>query len=232
MGGVSATPNGTSHLSGTSESTRMSGPRLVDDLLRYLQEGRDGLLGALDGLDDYDVRRPMTPSGTNLLGLVKHVAGVQLAYLADSVGRPSSERLPWVEDGSIWESADMWATAEESRADLVGLYERAATHCDAVVRELGLGAPASVAWWPEERRTTTLGSLLVRCVAEVSHHAGHADILRESIDGRGGRDHDDMGGDAWWSDYLARIQAAADAHRTVPAADAHGTVPAAGGAGS
>ena len=217
MVGVSATPSGTSAVSGTSESTRVSGPHLVDDLLRYLQEGRDGLLRALDGLDDYDVRRPITPSGTNLLGLLKHVAGVQLAYLADSVGRPSRERLPWVEDGSIWDSADMWATAEESRADLVGLYERAATHCDAVVRELGLDAPARVAWWPEERRETTLGSLLVRCVAEVSQHAGHADILRESIDGRGGRDHDHMGDDAWWSDYVARIQATADAHRTVPA---------------
>ena len=223
MVGVSATPSGTSAVSGTSESTRVSGPHFVDDLLRYLQEGRDGLLRALDGLDDYDVRRPITPSGTNLLGLVKHVAGVQLAYLADSVGRPSRERLPWVEDGSIWDSADMWATAEESRADLVGLYARAATHCDEVVRELGLDAPASVAWWPEERRETTLGSLLVRCVAEVSQHAGHADILRESIDGRGGRDHDHMGDDAWWSDYVARVQAAADAHRTVPADDGGGS---------
>jgi len=195
----------------------VGGPHLVDDLLRYLQEGRDGLLKALDGLGDYDVRRPITPSGTNLLGLVKHVAGVQLAYLGDSVGRPSGERLPWVEDDSIWDSADMWATAEESRADLVGLYERAAVHCDAVVRELGLDAPASVAWWPEERRSTTLGSLLVRCVAEVSQHAGHADILRETIDGQGGRDHDDLGGEAWWTDHVARIQAAADAHRTPPA---------------
>ena len=92
------------------------------------------MLRALDGLDDYDVRRPLTPSGTNLLGLVKHVAGVELAYLGDSVGRPSGERLPWVEDGSIWDSADMWATAEESRAELVALYQRASGHCDAVVR--------------------------------------------------------------------------------------------------
>ena len=97
----------------------------------------------------------------------------------------------------------MWATAEESREDLVALYRRAWAHCDAVVRELPLDAPASVAWWPEERRHTTLGSLLVRCVAEVSQHAGHADVLRESIDGRGGRDHDEMGDDAWWTAYVA-----------------------------
>jgi hypothetical protein len=201
----------------TSEtSTILAQPSLTEELLRYLQQGRDALLRSLDGLADYDVRRPLTPSGTNLLGLVKHVAGVELAYLGDSVGRPSGERLPWVEDGSIWESADMWATAEESREDLVALYRRAWAHCDAVARELPLDAPASVAWWPEERRRTTLGSLLVRCVAEVSQHAGHADVLRESVDGRGGRDHDDLGGDAWWADHVARIQAAADAHRTEP----------------
>lgn len=187
---------------------------MTDELLRYLQQGRDALLRSLDGLGDYDVRRPLTPSGTNLLGLVKHVAGVELAYFGDSLGRPSGERLPWVEDGSIWDSADMWATAEESREDLVALYRRVWAHCDAVVRELPLDAPASVAWWPEERRQTTLGSLLVRCVAEVSQHAGHADVLRESIDGRGGRDHDEMGDDAWWTAYVARIRAAADAYRT------------------
>ena len=206
-------------MSGTSESTRVGGPHLVDDLLRYLQEGRDALLQALDGLDDYDVRRPITPSGTNLLGLVKHVAGVELAYLGDSVGRPFGERLSWVEDDSIWESADMWATADQSRDEIVGLYRRASVHCDAVVRELPLDTPARVEWWPEERRSTTLGSLLVRVVAEVSQHAGHADILRESIDGRGGRDHDDLGGEAWWTDHLARIQDAADAHRPPPAPD-------------
>ena len=208
---VSATTN-----TPTNTPTATGDPGMTEELLRYLQQGRDALLQALDGLSEYDVRRPLTPSGTNLLGLVKHVTGVELAYLGDSVGRPSGERLPWVEDGSIWESADMWATAEESREDLVALYRRAWAHCDAVARELPLDTPASVAWWPEERRRTTLGSLLVRCVAEVSQHAGHADVLRESVDGRGGRDHDDLGGDAWWADHVARIQAAADAHRTEP----------------
>ncbi len=197
----------------TSATSTTTGPGITEDLLRYLQQGRDGLIRALEGLDDYDVRRPLTPSGSNLIGLVKHVAGVELAYLGDAVGRPSGERLSWVEDGSIWESADMWATADESRDDIVALYRRAWAHCDAVVRELPLDAPATVDWWPEERRHTTLGSLLVRCVAEVSQHAGHADILRELIDGRGGRDQADMGDAAWWTSYVARIQAAADAHR-------------------
>jgi hypothetical protein len=66
----------------------VSGPTgLSADLQRYLQQGRDGLLRSLDGVSEYDARRPLVPSGTNLLGLVKHVAGVELGYLVESVGR-------------------------------------------------------------------------------------------------------------------------------------------------
>jgi hypothetical protein len=70
-----------------------------------------------------------------------------------------------------------------------------------------------VPWWPEERRHTTLGYLLVHLLDETAHHAGHADIVREAIDGRGGPDHDQIGDSGWWSEYLGRVRAAADAHR-------------------
>ena len=89
---------------------------IAADLQDYLQRGRTAMLSRLDGLGEFDIRRPMTPTGTNLLGLVKHLTGVELSYLGSCVGRPSEIRLPWVEDGSIWESADMWATAAESSA--------------------------------------------------------------------------------------------------------------------
>ncbi len=167
----------------------------------------------MDGLSEYDVRRPLTPNGTNLLGLVKHVAGVELSYLGDSAGRPSPVRLPWVDDGSIWDSADMWATAEQSRAEIIGLYRTAWRHSDESIATIDLAAPAHVAWWEESRRDTTFGHLLVRVVAETAQHAGHADILRELADGRGGRDHDDVGDGAWWAAYVQRIQDAADVHR-------------------
>ena len=52
------------------------------DLRRYLRDARDALLWKLDGLSEYDVRRPLAPTGTNLLGLVKHVTGVEQGYLA------------------------------------------------------------------------------------------------------------------------------------------------------
>lgn len=184
------------------------------DLYRYLQQSRESLLASLDGLSEYDIRRPLTPSATNLLGLVKHLAGVELGYLGDSVGRPSPVRLPWVDDESIWDSADMWAKAEETRDYLVGLYQTAWQHSDESITQLGLDAPAQVAWWPEERRATTFGSVLVRLVAETAQHAGHADILREMIDGHGGKDHDEMGDAAWWARHVERVQQAADLHVT------------------
>jgi hypothetical protein len=191
----------------------MAGPEtaadpIVSDLLRYLQESRERLVSALDGVSEYDARRPLTPSGTNLLGLVKHLAGVEFGYLGDCVGRPGPT-LAWVADGSVWDGADMWATAGEGRAETVELYRSAWRHSDRSVAELGLGAPAHVGWWPEERRDTTLGSLLVRVVAETAQHAGHADIVRETIDGRAGGDHDDMGDAAWWAGYVAKIEQAA-----------------------
>ncbi|HWC80696.1 MAG TPA: DinB family protein [Pseudonocardiaceae bacterium] len=189
------------------------GTGIVADLHRYLQESREQLLAALDGLSEYDIRRPVTPTGTNLLGLVKHLAGIEFGTLGDCVGRPAPVRLPWVEDGSIWDSADMWATPEQTRDELAGLYRAAWAHSDESIVHLGLDAPASVPWWPEDRRETTLGSLVVRLIAETAHHAGHADVVRELIDGRGGRDHDDIGDADWWDRYVARIQEAADEHR-------------------
>src|SRR5690242_18348569 len=92
---------------------------ITGDLRRYLQESRDRLVSALDGLSEYDIRRPLTPTGTNLLGLVKHLAGCEFGYLGDCVGRPMPVTLPWYEDGSVWDGADMWATAEQSREELL-----------------------------------------------------------------------------------------------------------------
>jgi hypothetical protein len=185
---------------------------LADDLKGYLQEGRDAVVRSLDDLSEYDVRRPLVPSGTNLLGLVKHLTGIELGYLGACVGRPSPVTLPWEEDGSVWEGADMWATPDQSRDHLLGLYRRAWQHSDESLATVPLDAPASVAWWPEERRATTFGHLVVRVVAETAQHAGHCDILRESVDGRGGRDASQMDED-WWAAYLGRIRAAADAYR-------------------
>jgi len=180
------------------------------ELHRKLHLSRAAVLSKLDGLSEYDLRRPMTPTGTNLLGLVKHLASMEYGYLGDSFDRPTPETLPWVEDGSIWDGADMWATPDESSAYVIGLYRRACAHGDRTIDELDLDAPGAVAHWPAEGRATTLGVIVIRMLAETAQHAGHADIVRELIDGRAGADRDEFGGDAEWIRYVERIRDAAD----------------------
>ena len=188
-------------------------PGITADLHRYLQQCRESLLGSLDGLSEYDIRRPMTPSATNLLGLVKHVASVELGYLGDCVGRPAPMTLPWNEDGSVWDGADMWAKADETREYLTDLYRHVWQHSDESLEQLPLDAPASVPWWREGHRETTFGSLVVRVVAETAQHAGHADIIRETIDGKLGPNASASGDEQWWSNYVKQVQEAADQHR-------------------
>lgn len=182
---------------------------LKEELHDKLRAGRAVLLSKLENLSEYDRRRPMTATGTNLLGLVKHLAGLEYGYLGESLGYPAPERMSWIDDGSIWQGADMWARADESSEYITGLYRRACAHADGVIAALDLEAPASVAHWAEGQRDTTLGVLLIRMVAETAQHAGHADIVRELIDGKGGPDQDAFD-EATWREYLAQVQTAAD----------------------
>jgi uncharacterized damage-inducible protein DinB len=187
----------------------MTGTDPKADLHRYLQQARDALVWKLDGLSEYDVRRPMTPTGTNLLGLVKHVASVEYGYFGDTFGRPTPEPLPWFDDGAE-PNADMWATADESREQIVELYHRAWAHSDATIDALGLDAVGRVPWWPAERAEVTLHRVLVHMTAETQRHAGHADIVRELIDGTAGLrpDNDNLvlADGTSWSDYRARLE--------------------------
>jgi uncharacterized damage-inducible protein DinB len=182
------------------------------ELRRYLQDGRDALVWKLDGLSEYDVRRPLVPTGTNLLGLVKHVASVEAGYLGDTFGRPFGEPLPWfAEDAEP--NADMWATADESRRQIIGLYHRVWAHSDATIDALRLDSVGRVAWWPEDRADVTLHRVLIHMIAETDRHAGQADIVRELIDGvagvRQGNDNMAPGDEAWWRAYRDRVEEAA-----------------------
>jgi len=181
-------------------------------LHRYLRIARDAMVWKLDGLSEYDARRPLTPTGTNLLGLVKHLASVEVGYFGDAFGRPFGQPLPWWDDDAE-DNADLWATADESRADIIGLYQRACLHSDATIKALDADAVGRVPWWPPDRNEVTLHQVLVHVVAETNRHAGHADILRERIDGAVGlrvdRDNIPAHGEQWWADLCARIEQAA-----------------------
>ena len=109
----------------SSDAPEPRPPTMIDLLLRYLQRERENLLGALDGLSDYDVRRPMTPTGTSLLGLVKHV-GDRRARLLRRVRRAPLARADPVGQRArpSRRGEDMYALADESREMLLDLYRR------------------------------------------------------------------------------------------------------------
>lgn len=187
----------------------MSGTDPKVDLQRYLQAAREALLWKLEGLTEYDIRRPLVPTGTNLLGLVKHVASVEAGYFGDTFGRPFEQPLPWL-DHDAEPNADLWATADESREQIVDLYHRVWAHSDATIDALALDDTGHVPWWPVDGNEVSLNRVLVHMIAETNRHAGHADIVRELIDGSIGlrpanSNVPDLDQD-WWQGYRDRLE--------------------------
>ncbi|MEU4031803.1 DinB family protein [Streptomyces anulatus] len=181
-----------------------------------LRRDREVLLWKLDGLSEYDTRRPLTATGTNLLGLVKHVATVEARYFGEVFGRPFPEPLlRWQDhDGS-----DQWAAEDETRDQIVGFYRRTWEHADATIDELPLDAPGRVPWWPEPYTDTNLFAVLVHVLGETVRHAGQADILREGLDGRTGlrAEHEQRIDEEARAAYCAKIERAARAAAPIKA---------------
>jgi uncharacterized damage-inducible protein DinB len=192
-------------------------PEPKDVLQSYLQAARDSMLWKLDGVSEYDVRRPLTPTGTNLLGMIKHVAACEIGYFGATFHRPFPGTPEWLLDIGDDPHVDMWVTAEESREDIVGLYRDATAHADATIDALPLDGRGVVPWWHEDKREVALHQILVHMIAETNRHAGHADILRESLDGAAGLNEpgDNLPeGDAeFWTEHHERVERAAQRFR-------------------
>lgn len=189
-------------------------------LLHYLDVNRDAVLWKLEGLSDYDVRRPLTPTGTNLLGLVKHLAMVELGYFGEVFDRvPEVSVGWWASENARFEeiNIDMYATAEQTRDEVVRLLVDAARNTTATFAALELDAPGFVPWWGPERGRVTLHRVGVHLLTDLCRHSGHADILREQIDGSAGlgRRVDNLPGlDAdGWDAYRAELQTIAEQFR-------------------
>lgn len=173
----------------------------------YLRGARETLVWKLDGLGEYDMRRPLTPTGTNLLGLVKHSTATHLGYFGEVFGRAgdisptrrrirrrrqSAPSLAAVVTGDAEPNAEFWATPDESTQDIVTNYRAAWDIADATISDLPLDAIGRVPWWGDA--TVTLHQVLVHVTSETQRHAGHADIVRELIDGSAGllKGHDNL----------------------------------------
>jgi Protein of unknown function (DUF664) len=186
---------------------------MIDDFAKTylhgdLRDARETMLWKLDGLGEYDVRRPLTATGTNLLGLVKHLAVWEARYFGEVFGRPFPEDLARWDDAN---GSDMWATEHETREEIIDLYRRVAQHSDATITELDIDAAGHVPWWP--RPDVMLFNVLVHILTETSRHAGHADILREQLDGGTGTGSwdTDRHDAAFWAARRAEVERAATA---------------------
>jgi uncharacterized damage-inducible protein DinB len=175
-----------------------------------LKRQRAALFDKLDGVGERQARWPQTPTGTNLLGLLKHCAAVELGYFGATFGRPAADlTVPWEED-----NADMYAAQHESVASIVAYAHACFAHADATIETLDLETEGSVAWWPQERRRCTLHHILIHVALDEARHAGHADILREQLDGYAGLRGPGDNLPAWttpqWANYVARLQGIAN----------------------
>jgi len=184
------------------------------DLYLKIRTAREALLMKLDGLSDFDVRRPLTTTGTNLLGLVKHNAVSDSRYFGLVFDRPCPEPIPAWDDVSAY-GTDFWASEDETRSGIVDLSKRVWVHADDTIEALALDASGFVPWWDE--KTVTLFTVMVHRLCNVTRHAGHADVLREGLDGVVGVDENAYLhglGEEFWSKRREMIESAARSTRT------------------
>ncbi|GAA4804817.1 DinB family protein [Nocardioides caeni] len=192
----------------------LSDPAAV--LRTYLGRAREALLWKLDGLGERAVRLPRTPTGTSLLGIVLHCANVEIGYFGPTFGRswpdPGHPALIPEDAYDADPQADWTVPAELETAELVAFHRRVAAFADAAFDELPLDTVGRVPWWPEDRAEASLHEIAVHVMTDLHRHAGHADILREGIDGAAGLSiaFPNLPDASGRSSYLARLTAIAE----------------------
>lgn len=190
----------------------MRDPKTV--LHHYLRETRDALIWKLDGLSEREARLPRTPTGNNLLGVIKHCLNVEVGYFGLTFGRefPTPGELVPMAAYDEDPQSDWYATEGETKDGLIDLYRRVAAFADETIEQLPLDAPGRVPWWPPDRQDVSLHWIIVHVLTDLTRHAGHADIMREIQDGAAGlrRPSDNLPDEYDWPAYVAKLTALAD----------------------
>ena len=192
---------------------RVTAPDLKPVLVGHLDRLNQAVLHKLEGLSEYDLRRPMTPTATNLLGVVMHLASLQSEYFGQTFDRrfPRDHEMYFLTDEDADPQDDLWVRPEATSDWVVGLYRATWVHAQETIASLDLDSPGRIPTSPYAE--VTLGEMLVHMVDETARHAGHMDIVRESIDGAVGRyagDGNIIDGYDWAS-YKDRVEAGAAA---------------------
>lgn len=183
-------------------------------LHHYLREARDGLIWKLDGLGERDARLPRTPTGNNLLGLLKHCLNVEANYFGPPFGRqfPTPDELVPMAAFEQDPQADWYARKDKSKDGLVDLYRRVGAFADETIEQLPLDAPGTVPWWQHDQQDVTLQQITVHVIYDLARHAGQADIMREQLDRVIGwqRGNSNVPSGMDWPAYVTKLTELAD----------------------
>ncbi len=181
-------------------------------LVRRVQRELESMVSKAEGISEYDARRPLVPSGSNILGILQHTSAVVLGYMTECFGQDAGWELPFFAPGAE-DGADMWVAVDVPREHVLGLGRHTVRRVGDIGELLNLDSPGRVPWWKPENADVTFGELLVHVLAETSRHAGHVDILRELVDGSIGAFPGDPNVPALqdddWVSHRARIEAIA-----------------------
>lgn len=161
-------------------------PALLDErelLLAYLAQQRQGVRNAAHGLTDEQARRAPLASALSIGGLIKHLVLTERGWIDTALQRDSGTG----EDPASDYSESFRLGADESLAEVLDRYAEVAADTEAVIAatdlDLAVPVPKGVPWFPSDVEAWTVRWVLLHLVEETSRHAGHADIIRESIDG-------------------------------------------------
>ena len=155
------------------------------DLLEALRVHRWFLRSAAEGMSEEQARTRSTISELTLGGLIKHVATTEAAWVDFVVDGPAAMTPPADGDYSAWENA-FRLTDDETLAGVLERYDEVAARTDELVATVDLDHawPLPEAPWFEPGATRSARRTFVHIVGETAQHAGHADIIREAIDGQ------------------------------------------------
>ena len=147
-------------------------------LAGFLDHYRQTMLDICDGLTDEQLKRPMVPSGTSLLGMVKHLAWVERGWFTETV---AGREVDFPFDFDADPDADLRPEEDETKEGIFALYRQACDESRAIVAEVSLD---DLVKGTKRSRDYNVRWVLTHMIEETARHAGHADILREMIDGR------------------------------------------------
>jgi len=154
-------------------------------LLAYIDQQRDGIRYAAFGLTDEQARLAPTVSTLTIGGLVKHVTAMEQSWL-DLIVQRETPAADAVGGEDSYEAA-FTLGAGESLAEALDALDRTAAETAKVVRGMSLDdpvpVPKGVPWFPDDIDAWSVRWVLLHLIEEIGRHAGHADIVRESIDG-------------------------------------------------